>query len=394
MDTFITIGPSYRIRTEFGSSMSIRVREMSLTMFNMLNCQFTHLWLFNMEKGEFSKSRKERILCSIMVLIVMSPMFVVPLSSPVLSNAVIVMHEDDATALTLKTLQAHVPDIQVIIYGSLSYYLSIFRLMRPTLWLSHGTDEGILAGSKIMSWRDFAYLTKQTPSSDIILACESSRVNEFVNTREAVGLEGYIDARLAGLIGSLIILSQTSCLASEAIHGVLDAAFSLIGSLVVGALALIPLGVIPSWWGVVKAALIGVITGIYFLSGEAQIPAAIATVSNPVLLLSLLSFFVSLLGYVAYLVVGSAFPSLSSWINWMSPALGAACGVVLSLVLGGALPGASYVILYLGGWLASLIGVEASWAAPWSRAAFAASAAIFIVSVLDVLLTAYWTYYV
>jgi hypothetical protein len=78
----------------------------------------------------------------------------------------------------------------------------------------------------------------------------------------------------------------------------------------------------------------------------------------------------------------------------MYPVLGAATGVILSLALGGVLPGASYFIFYIGGWLASLFGIQVSWAVPWSRIAFAASAAIFIISALDVLLVAYWTYFV
>lgn len=347
-----------------------------------------------MKEGGFTRFKKKNILCGVMVLIIMSPLFVMPLSSPIFSNVVIVMHEDDATALTLDTLRANVPDLQVIIYNSPLYRLSLFRLVRPILWLSHGTDEGILAGSQVMSWCDFAHLTRLTPSNDFILACESSGVNEYVSTKEAIGFDGKMDARLAGLIGSIMILSQNLGLMSEQIRGVLDVAFELIADLVAGVLAFVPLGMIPSWWGVVKAALIGVITGIYFLCGESQIPIAIASTSHPVLFAGLLTFFVSLLGYVAYLVVGSIFPSLTSFINWMYPVLGAAVGVVLSLVLRGALPGASYFILYIGGWLASLVGVQVSWAAPWSRAAFAASAAIFVISALDVLLVAYWTYYV
>jgi hypothetical protein len=317
-----------------------------------------------------------------------------PLSTPIFSNVVIVMHEDDATNLALRTLQDNVPNLQVIVYGSPMYHLSILRLMRPALWLSHGTEEGILAGSHIISWRDFSRKIQMTPSKDIILACESSGVNQFVDSNEVLGFEGSIDARLAGLVGSIMILSQHLGMMSEVIHRVLDTTIDLITDLVSGVLSFIPLGIIPSWWGVVKAALIGVLTGIYFLSGEAQIPVALATTSNPVLFTSLLSFFVSLLGYVAYLVVGSIFPSATNFINWMYPVLGAAVGVVLSRILGGILPGASYFILYIGGWLGSLFGVQFSWAAPWSRAAFAASAAIFLISALDVLLVAYWTYYV
>ncbi len=348
----------------------------------------------SMVKGGVNLSRKPQVLCSILILIIFSPLLIMPLSTPILSNVVIVMHEDDATDLTLDTLRVNIPNLQVISYGSPMYYLSIFRLMNPILWLSHGTEEGILAGVDIISWRDFSRIVEMTPSNDVILACESSGINEYVDTGDAFGFEGSIDARMAGFVGSIIVLSQNFGLMSNAVLNALDGAFDLINNLMTGALALIPLGAIPSWWGIVKAELIGTITGIYFLAGETQLPAAAATWSHPALFLGLLSFLVSVVGYLAYLVVGFFFPSVGVFINYMYLILGAAVGVVLSLILGGALPGLSYFILYIGGWLASLIGVQASWAAPWCRAAFAASAAIFLISALDVLLFAYWTYYV
>jgi len=344
--------------------------------------------------GGLNLSRKPRVLCSVLVLIVFSPLLLMPLSTPIFSNVIIVMHDDDATNLTLDTLRANVPDLQVITYGSPMYYLSIFRLMNPTLWLSHGTEEGILARGDVISWLDFSRITEMTPSNDVILACESSSINEYVDACDTFGFEGALDARVAGFIGSVIVLSQNFGTMSDAVLKVLDGAFDLIGDLITGALTLIPLGVIPSWWGAVKAVLIGIITGIYFAIGETQIPLALSSVSHPALFLGVLSFIVSLLGYVAYLVVGYFFPSVAVFINYMYLVLGASVGIVLSLVLHGALPGLSYFALYIGGWLASLFGVQASWAVPWSRIAFAASAAIFLISALDVLVMAYWTYYV
>jgi hypothetical protein len=345
-------------------------------------------------RGGLTLSERPRLFCGVLILIIFSPLLIMPLSTPMLSNVVIVMHEDEATNLTLATLRANIPNLQVISYGSPIYYLSIFRLMNPTLWLSHGTEEGILAGVDVISWRDFSRMVEMTPSNDVILACESSGINEYVDSGAALGFEGSIDARVAGFVGSIIVLSQNFGLMSGTVLRVLDGAFDLISNLITGALTLIPLGAIPSWWGIIKAALIGIITGIYFLAGETQLPTAAASWSHPALFLGILSFLVSLVGYIAYLVVGSFFPSVGVFINYMYLILGAAVGVILSLVLGGALPGLSYFILYIGGWLASLIGVQASWAAPWCRAAFAASAAIFIVSALDLLLFAYWTYYV
>jgi hypothetical protein len=347
-----------------------------------------------MENGGLSKKDKKYIKCSLLVLVVLSPLLLIPLSVPIAENAVIVMHEDEATELAISTLRNKIPNIQVIDYGSLQYHLTVSRLIRPTIWLSHGNEEGILLDSHIISWEDFSHLTRITPSNDIILACESANIYEYVGVNEVVGFEGDLDARLAGLIGSVLILSQNLVMKSGVIQEIIETTIGLIGDIISGSLEIVPLGIIPSWWGVVKAGLIGVITGIYFLSGESQIPIALASTSNPVLFTGLLSFFVSLLGYIAYLVVGSIFPSISSFINWMYPVLGAATGVILSLALGGVLPGASYFIFYIGGWLASLFGIQVSWAVPWSRIAFAASAAIFIISALDVLLVAYWTYFV
>jgi hypothetical protein len=350
--------------------------------------------MVGMAIGGLNLSRRPRVLCSVLVLIVSSPLLLMPLSTPIYSNVIIVMHNDDATNLTLETLRANVPDIMVIAYGSPMYYLSIFRLMNPILWLSHGTEEGILAGGDVISWLDFSRITEMTPSTDVILACESSNINEYVVASDAFGFEGALDARVAGFLGSVILLSQSFGLMSDTVLKVFDDAFNLIGNLITGTLALIPLGVIPSWWGVMKAVLIGIVTGIYFALGETQIPLAISSVSHPALFLGILSFIVSLLGYVAYLVVGYFFPSVAVFINYMYLVLGAAVGIILSLVLRGALPGLSYFILCIGSWLGSLFGLQASWVVPWTRIAFAASAAVCLISALDVLVMLYWTYFV
>ncbi|MCF2136641.1 MAG: hypothetical protein K9W43_05295 [Candidatus Thorarchaeota archaeon] len=333
-----------------------------------------------------------KLRTALLVIAVLSPLWVMPLSAPVVSDVVVVMHHDSAVSTAVQTIVANDPHVQVVDYGSLEYALTIHRTVRRVVWVSHGSKQGILAGSQVLSWQAFSNRIQMTPGKDIVLACDSSEVNKYVSSASVVGFNGVIDARLAGFLGSFLILSQDPNVPSSTIHGILSAANDLLVGLFSGALDLLPLGEIPAWWGVLKALLIASITVVYFASGESHIPRVLATRSHPILLGGFLAFIMTLVGYTAYWVLNSYFTSYPEFCNVMYLIFGAAFGVVLSLILKGALPGASYIILLIGGWIASLFGLNASWAAPWSRAAFAASAAIFLVTIADVLLTAYWTF--
>jgi len=62
-----------------------------------------------------------KIECALLVIAVLSPLWVMPLSTPVFSDVVVVMHHDSAVNTAVRTITENVPDVQVMEYGSLEY---------------------------------------------------------------------------------------------------------------------------------------------------------------------------------------------------------------------------------------------------------------------------------
>ncbi|MHA1781077.1 MAG: hypothetical protein ACTSYL_09490 [Candidatus Thorarchaeota archaeon] len=151
-----------------------------------------------------------KLQTALLVIAVLSPLWVMPLSAPVVSDVVVVMHHDSAVNTAVRTIVANDPHVQVIEYGSLEYALAIHRVVRRVVWVSHGSDDGIVAGAQMLSWRAFSSRTQMTPGKDIVLACDSGEINQYVPTGAVLGFGGSIDAILGGLIASFILSSSTS----------------------------------------------------------------------------------------------------------------------------------------------------------------------------------------
>lgn len=143
----------------------------------------------------------------VLVMIVMvSPLWVMPLSSPVVADVVVVMHHDSAVSTAIRTITENIPDVKVVEYGSLEYALTIHRTLGRVVWVSHGSEKGILAGATVISWSKFSRFVTETPNRDIILACNSANIYKFVPSEdEVVGIDGLVDAGLGGLIVSYLL---------------------------------------------------------------------------------------------------------------------------------------------------------------------------------------------
>jgi hypothetical protein len=109
------------------------------------------------------------------VITVLSPIWVMPLSSPVISDVAIIMHKDQAVNMAIRTITDKLPNVQVVEYESLEYNLMIHRTMGRVIWVSHGSEDGILGCKEIISWQTFSRMTMMTPGKDIILACYLQR---------------------------------------------------------------------------------------------------------------------------------------------------------------------------------------------------------------------------
>ena len=144
----------------------------------------------------------------LLMIVMVSPLWVMPLSSPVVSDVVVVMHHDSAVSTAVRTITANVPDVRVVEYGSPEYALMIHRVLGRVVWVSHGSDEGVLAGSHVLGWRALGDRVMMTPGKDIVLACGSIVINRYVVGGSAFGF-GMIDAILGGLVTSYLLVSST-----------------------------------------------------------------------------------------------------------------------------------------------------------------------------------------
>ena len=133
------------------------------------------------------------------------PLAIMPLSSPVLSNLVVRMSDDVSTEQAITTLERNTQNLVVVDYGSLEYFLMIGRAVETVVWVSHGSDQGILVGNSVMSWQRFSQDIKMTPARDVVLACDSSELSSCLSPGEAFLFDGAIEATLGALIASFIL---------------------------------------------------------------------------------------------------------------------------------------------------------------------------------------------
>ena len=153
-----------------------------------------------------------------LVALIVSPMLIMPLSMPIMANMVVVMYHDDAVDTAVRNIEENVPNAIIVEYGSIDYLLNVHRVIGQIAWVSHGSDEGIMTSDGLLSWDDFSYNIARTPSRDIILACKSDNIYNYVNTISAVGINGIIDATLGGLLVSYLFEPQNNILEATIFH--------------------------------------------------------------------------------------------------------------------------------------------------------------------------------
>ncbi len=163
----------------------------------------------------FSCSNEKLKICSLLIaLLAISPVWLMPLSTPVISDVVVVMHNDKSVLNAVQAIRENARRLRIVDYGALDYALIIHRVMGHVAWVSHGSEMGILANDEILSWQEFTSRIRTTPSSDIILAYDSAKVNDFVSYEEALGFDGPVDAKLEGLFVAWLLTDSRQTLIS------------------------------------------------------------------------------------------------------------------------------------------------------------------------------------
>jgi hypothetical protein len=150
----------------------------------------------------------KKVHYSLLVVLLMSPLAILPLSVPVLSNVVVVMRNDGATSAAVKTITGNTANVEVVQYRSLEYALIIQRVSGQVVWVSHGFEDGILAKNDLISWESFSNQIRLTLGRDIVLACHSACLENYVSSESMIGIDGSIDAILGGFVASYLLQPQ------------------------------------------------------------------------------------------------------------------------------------------------------------------------------------------
>ncbi len=153
-----------------------------------------------------------RLETALLMIVMLSPLWVIPLSSPVVADTVVVMHHDSVVSTAVRTIVANDPAVRVVDYGSLEYALTLHRVVGRVVWVSHGSEDSILAQSHVLSWKAFSSRIEMTPGKDIVLACNSAEINQYVDDRLVIGFTGVVDATLGGLFVTYLLAPSENVL--------------------------------------------------------------------------------------------------------------------------------------------------------------------------------------
>ncbi|MFW9833799.1 MAG: hypothetical protein ACFFEK_07380 [Candidatus Thorarchaeota archaeon] len=156
--------------------------------------------------------RRVAILSTILIL--MSPLVLMPLETIIPSDAVVVMYDDSTVKDSINAITTYDDDILVLEYGSIGYALMIPRIIGTVVWISHGTEDGIVSNSEILSWEDFVSSIQLTSGKDVVLACESDHIYNYVSNDEAFAFSGAVDAKLGGFFVAWLLTGIRDALTS------------------------------------------------------------------------------------------------------------------------------------------------------------------------------------
>jgi len=99
--------------------------------------------------------------------------------------------------------------VLLLLISSPYYYLLVWRAYGPVIWIGHGDKDGILLMSHLVSWKNFAKITKLTPAKDIILSCFPGVASLYSHDIIAFGMVP-VDAILGAYIVSFILTKEAT----------------------------------------------------------------------------------------------------------------------------------------------------------------------------------------
>ncbi|NIQ05802.1 MAG: hypothetical protein GWO20_08785 [Candidatus Korarchaeota archaeon] len=145
------------------------------------------------------------------ILVLSLSMAVTPaLLTSIPSPLTVKLDRSQEVELTSSIIRARTNSLMVT-YGSPRYYLLSWRTYGPTIWVGHGSKQGISVQGKQRRWKTFAGKLSQTPGRDLVASCFANQIAKYESNAIPLG-SGPTDARVSGFLAVYAITGDTAYL--------------------------------------------------------------------------------------------------------------------------------------------------------------------------------------
>ena len=143
------------------------------------------------------------IIVTCLIFLTLSMPFVQALTTPIPNQLVVRLDDSQAVTEAIENLEQNIPNAVVVDYDSAKYNLKYWRFLGVAIWVSHGSEEGVMINGELTQWDVLEDPIKGTLNKDIVLTCYSSAILEQtdLSISNVLTFGGEVDA----VIGSLVV---------------------------------------------------------------------------------------------------------------------------------------------------------------------------------------------
>jgi len=152
------------------------------------------------------------IIVTCLIFLTLSMPFVQALTTPIPNQLVVRLDDSQAVTEAIENLEQNIPNAVVVDYDSAKYNLKYWRFLGVAIWVSHGSEEGVMINGELTQWDVLEDPIKGTPNKDIVLSCYSSALLEQtdLSSTNVATFDGEIDAVIGSLVVSYILSQDSS----------------------------------------------------------------------------------------------------------------------------------------------------------------------------------------
>ena len=133
----------------------------------------------------FNKQRTKFLLSVACLIFLSSSMpYVQALVTPIPNQLVVKLDDSQNTDNAVSSLKQNLPNAVVMEFSSTEFNLKYWRFLSEVIWVSHGSEEGVMINGKLAEWAILEDPIKRTPNKDIPLkpmSTEHSALFTFPN---------------------------------------------------------------------------------------------------------------------------------------------------------------------------------------------------------------------